>query len=141
MAVTIDLGDPYSPYGDLNPRYKHECWKTISLALAVAHVNASINHTGPVVTKSYLYHYSGYNLVFIYYKSIDKRLEIRSPFGFELGCISSHVPDTPSLHSPGTATTPSGDTIIVYFPLCTGAYPIPKYIRYLWRDNQGLFCV
>ena len=55
MAVTMDLGDPTSPYGSIHPRDKQDVGARLALAgRAVAYNDASIYYTGPIAKQAKL---------------------------------------------------------------------------------------
>lgn len=65
------------------------------------------------------------------------KLELRYPYGFELGC-SDPSGKAPTVWIEGTAKSVTGNDVNVEFPQCTGAAK-PMHIRYCWRTDPCIF--
>lgn len=133
MAVAIDLGDPTSPYGSIHPRDKQDVGARLALAgRAVAYADTSVYYTGPLATAAKMAPspQEGLTQVAVQYSSVGMGgvgLELRFPYGFELGCDSGTWIE-------GTAVKVEGAQVIVEFPSCpSGAKAVS--VRYCWRTD------
>jgi len=88
MAVAIDLGDPTSPFGSVHPRDKQDVGYRLALAgRAIAYHDESVYYTGPI-SKEVSVDFKGY-IVVTYSNLKDNKLEVRTHYGFEIGCVKS----------------------------------------------------
>ena len=88
MAVAMDLGDPTSPFGSVHPRDKQDVGYRLALAgRAIAYHDESVYYTGPIAIKASV-DFKGY-IVVTYSNLKDNKLEVRTHYGFESGCVKS----------------------------------------------------
>jgi len=64
----------------------------------------------------------------------EDKLELRYPYGFEIGCGSATSPQWIE----GTAKSVMGNDVIVEFPIC-GSGLKPVSVRYCWRTDPCTF--
>ena len=138
MAVAMDLGDPTSPYGSVHPRDKEDVGSRLALAgSTIAYGTTGLYYTGPLA-KSF-----GWTptpgpkspmsaIVTFDNLAPDGKLELRSPYGFEVGCENSGSKDVQYLE--GTASGVNNNEVHIWFPNCAEGYE-PRYIRYAWRQD------
>jgi sialate O-acetylesterase len=140
MAVSMDLGDPTSPFGSVHPRDKETVGERLALAgSAVAYGDKSVYYTGPLVTSATS------SLVTFHNIPEGQTLQMRSPYGFEVACQTG----TDIMWFPGTAEgIQGGNSVAVSFPKCPMNPENMKYtmIRYAWREdpctylNCSIYC-
>ena len=139
MAVTIDLGDPASPYGSIHPRDKETVGMRLALAgSAIAYGTTDLYYTGPLVKSWGLTPTPGPKSpmsVIVTFTNLAPggKLELRSPYGFEIGCMKSAT-DVQYLEGTASGVVTNGDGIHVLFPSCPEGYET-KSIRYAWRED------
>jgi sialate O-acetylesterase len=131
MAVATDLGDPASPFGSIHPRDKQDVGARLALAgRAVAYGDSQIYYTGPIATTATMS--SGSSEVVVEYTSLSgTELQLRSPYGFELGCSDGTWMNA-------TASQVSGNRVVVGVPSCAAGAK-PAALRYCWRSNPCSF--
>lgn len=135
MAVAMDLGDPDSPHGSVHPRDKEDVGTRLVLAgSAIAYGDTSGYYTGPIAVKVIMAELSepGVHMI-VRYTNISNTLNIRSPYGFEVGCISSTGGDPVWLEGLADVQD-SAKEVTVHFPHCSVG-STAKMIRYAWREN------
>ena len=92
MAVSMDLGNKYSPYVSFHPTNKRDVGKRLSLAgLAIAY-GRNVYYTGPLVSVIKQRKEHSLNVLEITYKFVRGRIEVRSRDGFEVHC---HIISSP----------------------------------------------
>lgn len=144
MAVTIDLGDPSSPFGSIHPRDKEDVgWRLALGALAIAYGNSTSDNvyfSVPIPAKAVLSNVGKANMVItaeISYQMTTDVLVMRSQYGFELGCSGQSSTDQEWVD--GILKRTDGTSLAsVEFPQCSGGYH-PFAVRYCWRDDPCLF--
>ena len=137
MAVAMDLGDPTSPFGSVHPRDKEDVGSRLALAgSAIAYGTTGLYYTGPLV-KSFGWTPTpgpkGPMSAIVTFDNLapGEKLELRSPYGFEVGCENS-AKDVQYLE--GTASGVNNNEVHIWFPNCAKDYE-PKCIRYAWRED------
>ena len=145
MAVTIDLGDPSSPFGSVHPRDKEDVGKRLALgALAIAYGNKTaeiIYFSMPTPAKAVLSNVGKSDMPVsaeISYHYMTKQvLVMRYPYGFELGCIGQSPSDSKWVE--GTLKRTDGTSVaFAEFPQCPEGYR-PSAVRYCWREDPCSF--
>ena len=137
MAVAMDLGDPTSPYGSIHPRDKEDVGSRLALAgSAIAYGTTGLYYTGPLA-KSFRWTPTpdpkSHTSAIVTFDNLapDGKLELRSPYGFEIGCINAAKL---AQNLEGTATGVQDNGVHVSFPNCPEGYE-PKYVLYAWRQD------
>ena len=140
MAVAMDLGDPTSPYGSIHPRDKEDVGARLALAgRAVAYGDTGVYYTGPLAKSAKLTPTTVESIthVEVNYDNISpKNLELRYPYGFELGCASADGSITQWLE--GSAVKVVGNSVIIEVDNCSTGNK-PAMIRYCWRTDPCTF--
>ncbi|XP_065890778.1 sialate O-acetylesterase-like [Dysidea avara] len=132
MAVTMDLGDPTSPFHSVHPRNKQDVGYRLALAgRAVAYKKESLYYTGPIAIVAYVN--SPQSIIVHYTYVMDNILEIRSQSGFEVYCM---VTGQPTWMESIVLKAASNFVIIVH---SCGAGNSPTHVRYSWRDYPCVF--
>ncbi|XP_046850449.1 sialate O-acetylesterase-like [Xenia sp. Carnegie-2017] len=86
MAVTMDLGNPFSPYFSIHPTDKENVGYRLGLSgLSIAYGKKRY-YTGPLVSKIKKIAAGHYSLLVVNYKSVNINIEIRNNKGFEVNC-------------------------------------------------------
>ena len=84
MAVAMDLGNKYSPFGSVHPTNKRDVGKRLSLAgLSVAY-GKNVYYTGPVLSEIKQQKVWALNVLKITYKFVRGWIEVRNREGFEV---------------------------------------------------------
>ena len=139
MAVATDLGDPKSPYGSVHPRDKQDVGARLAMsAQSVAYNTAGIYCSGPIAASAQVSKYNaddGEVQIEVTFQNTSGSIELRSKYGFEIGCINSK--DSQWLEGTIIGTT-SDKSINVGFPTCPQGYSMTK-IQYDWRTNPCVF--
>ena len=126
MAVTMDLGDPTSPFHSVHPRSKQDVGYRLALAgRAVAYKKESLYYTGPIANGAY---YSPQSIIVHYTHVMDNNLEIRSHSGFEVYCIKDGQPTWMEAF-----VLKAVRNFVIVDNSC-GAGNFPTHVRYSWRD-------
>ena len=139
MAVAMDLGDPTSPYGSIHPRDKEDVGARLALAgRAVAYGDTKVYYTGPLAKSAKVTTPSTPSLteVEVNFAEIFMGLELRYPYGFEIGCGATN--DTVLQWIEATAVKIEGYSVLIQAPNCpTGK--TAEMIRYCWRTDPCTF--
>eukprot|EP01045_Picozoa_sp_COSAG04_P001187 COSAG04_NODE_37_length_33905_cov_5.439951_15_plen_299_part_00 len=137
MAVTNDLGDPFSPFGDIHPRDKQQMAERLARsALAVAYHDPGTpfeTTTGPLVVRAEAHG----DKVFVSFNH-TKRLVVRHAGGFEL---SSQPCDLgfPANSSAGWHAAPITDWSGVSVKVQDRTHAAPaRCVRYNWWRSPCL---
>ena len=139
MAVATDLGDPTSPYSSVHIRDKQDVGARLALAAqSVAYNMADVYYSGPIAARAEVFDYkadAGGVQIEVTFQNTSDPIELRSKYGFEIGCINSK--DSQWLEGTIIGTT-SDKSINVGFPTCPQSYSMMK-IRYDWRTDPCVF--
>ena len=77
MAVTMDLGNPYSPFFSAHPTDKRDVGERLARSsLAIAY-GKKLYYSGPLVSKIKLQKKGGNKQLEILYRSVKRRIEVR----------------------------------------------------------------
>ena len=127
MAVSMDLGDPTSPFGSVHPRDKETVGERLALAgRAIAYGEKSIYYTGPIVSSA------SNNIVTFRNVPEGESIELQSQYGFEAGCTNG---STPAVWVPGIAkSVQNGNSVVIDFPECPAGNHATM-IRYSWMED------
>ena len=126
MAVTMDLGDPTSPFHSVHPRDKQDVGYRLALAgRAVAYKKESLYYTGPIASAAY---YSPQFIIVHYTDVMNNILEIRSQSGFEVYCIKEGQPTWME-----SFVLKAVRNFVIIDNSCD-AGDFPSHVRYSWRD-------
>ncbi|XP_046843511.1 sialate O-acetylesterase-like isoform X2 [Xenia sp. Carnegie-2017] len=86
MAVAMDLGNPKSPYGSIHPTDKTDVGFRLGLAgLSIAYGKDKY-YTGPLVSKIQKYVRGSTVYLQVFFKSLNKKIELRNSDGFQVQC-------------------------------------------------------
>ena len=84
MAVAMDLGNKYSPFGSVHPTNKRDVGKRLSLAgLSVAY-GKNVYYTGPLLSEIKKEKEWASNVLKVTYKFVHGWIEVRNREGFEV---------------------------------------------------------
>lgn len=141
MAVSMDLGDPSSPYGSVHPRDKEDVGARLALAgRAIAYSDNTVYYSGPLVQGATIAPpppNSKTTYIIVTFRNIPAgdKIELRSPYGFELGCTAG----SSTTFLPGTAVQVEGATSVdIDFPLCPEGSKMTS-VRYAWMEDPCPF--
>jgi sialate O-acetylesterase len=126
MAVATDLGDPASPFGSIHPRDKQDVGQRLALAArGITYGDSLVYFSGPLAITATLS--ADLKEVEVEYTSLaGSEVELRYPYGFELGCSDGVWLDA-------VATSAAINRVLVGVPSCAeGAEPVG--LRYCWRS-------
>ena len=82
MAVAMDLGNPYSPFGSPHPTDKDDVGKRLALASLGVAYEKKVYFTGPLVSKITIIQEG--NKLRVVFKNVCGNIEVRSMDGFEV---------------------------------------------------------
>ncbi|XP_046862057.1 sialate O-acetylesterase-like [Xenia sp. Carnegie-2017] len=121
IAVTIDLGNPSSPYTSIHHTHKSDVEYRLALSGLSLVYGKERYFTGPLVSKIEKIAVESNMFLIINYKSVDKNIEIRNKIGFEVLCKGRWI------QSPIAYNCSKSVFISVR---CD-----PDKVRYAWSDN------
>ena len=147
FATAIDLGDPYSPFGDIHPRYKQQVGKRLSnAALNVIYGMSEIYIQGPVLNGEG-FAFKGNNTIQINFRNVGEQgLEIKNIIGFE---VFTNVNDVYWMDAPlvGNGINVIGDGgFTIEMMIDSGSISVDdiELVRYNWYTapclpNEGIY--